>query len=167
MAGLFHTINKQVINLIPLQTLQLRLHILQIMPHNAWKKASSQTHYNKRREFEGDSFAPWKSRISSSNLFRWINNSQAVKCLRMPMFLNNIITSKECIVNTMNKFYRFWSPSIAFFHCHALCFASSNDKTFFGMQILKCEGVVTWMLRSLGLSDQIIFPFTISLEGST
>lgn len=28
--------------------------------------------------------------------------------------------------------HRFWSPSIAFFHWDALCFASSNDITFLG-----------------------------------
>lgn len=35
------------------------------------------------------------------------------------------------------------------------------------VQILKFEGLMTWMLRSLGLSDQIIFPFIISFAGST
>lgn len=35
------------------------------------------------------------------------------------------------------------------------------------VQILKFEGLATWMLRSLELSDHMMFPFTMSFEGST
>lgn len=43
-------------------------------------------------------------------------------------------------------------------------FSRKKDNT---VQILNCEGLVTWMLSSFELSDQIMFPFTTSFEGST
>lgn len=65
---------------------------------------------------------------SSSN-----KNLGASDCfMDIPVSLYTIVTSKECVVKTTNRIHRFWRASIAFFHCKALCFASSNDKTFFG-----------------------------------
>lgn len=130
-----------------------------------------------------------------------------------------------CQQKINRKIHRFWSPSMAFFHCHALCFGSSNDITFLGwniynrtkgkstcqrktlfmrrlkdarkkltkrkiaqrsfiykrtfsyifdsdkriltVHILKWEGLDTCKFKSLELSDHIIFPFTISFDGST
>lgn len=91
---------------------------------------------------------------------------------------------------TKGSIQRFCRSSIAFFHCEALCFTSSKDITFFvwsiiyllkfnliytfqydkkihTVQILKCDGLVTWTLRSLGLSDHTMSPFATSLDGST
>lgn len=64
----------------------------------------------------------------------------------------------------------FWQrcrSSIAFFHCQARCFASSNDDTFFGVHILKCEEFDTCTLSSLGSSDHMMFPLVTIFPGST